>query len=253
LPPISWWLWVGFAIALLSGLAIFRNQRHAAFNSASAAAPRRDIVHRAVLVACVLVALVQELPYRFFTPPPFKQSQFLIVGDSVTAGLNDGEDTWPQRLSRATPLQIVDASQPGATLRSAWKQVDLVHQSSGLLLLEVGSNDLLEGLAVTQFEHDLDQLFARACEPGRTVWMFELPLPPLACRYGAVQRRLAHQYGVALIPRQSFLQVLTASGATVDGIHLSATGHQLMAGLLQKLLKVDARLGGTGGSYRHIE
>jgi lysophospholipase L1-like esterase len=59
--------------------------------------------------------------------------------------------------------------------------------------------------------------------------MLELPLPPLANRYGQVQRRLAREFGVTLIPKRHLAAILSAPGATVDGLHLSASGHARMA------------------------
>jgi len=46
------------------------------------------------------VALILEIPFHFWTVPQGPVSKLLIIGDSVTAGLNDGDDTWPRQLSR---------------------------------------------------------------------------------------------------------------------------------------------------------
>ena len=59
--------------------------------------------------------------------------------------------------------------------------------------------------------------------------MFELPLPPLCNEYGRIQRRLASAYDVHLIPRRVLMGVLTENGATIDGTHLSNTGHRRLA------------------------
>ena len=59
--------------------------------------------------------------------------------------------------------------------------------------------------------------------------MIELPLPPFANRFGMIQRRLARKHGIILIPKRTFVSVLTTPGATLDGIHLSPQGHLLMS------------------------
>ena len=82
--------------------------------------------------------------------------------------------------------------------------------------------------------------------------MFELPLPPLAFRYGETQRRLAAKYEVALLPKRLLIGVLTSSGATVDGIHLAPNGHERMAKLVEKLLNIDGASRQDAGSYRHV-
>ena len=58
--------------------------------------------------------------------------------------------------------------------------------------------------------------------------MFELPLPPFANRFGLIQRRLARKYDIILVPKRSFVGVLTRPGATLDGIHLTRQGHAWM-------------------------
>ena len=251
--PTPRWLLVLFAASLLwLCLADWRSK------SVSDPAIRSPQLQRVrwlswLVIGCALVVVLWELPYRF-SPSAGSVSSYrlCVVADSVTAGLNDGEDTWPQRLARSSLWQITDASQPGATLKSARQQVDLLDAEPSVLLLEIGGNDLLEGLPVAQFEHDLEQLLVAARQPRRTVLMFELPLPPLAFRYGEIQRRLAAKYEVALLPKRLLIGVLTSSGATVDGIHLSPTGHERMAELVKKLLGVEGLPWQEAGNYRHV-
>jgi lysophospholipase L1-like esterase len=54
-------------------------------------------------------------------------------------------------------------------------------------------------------------------------------LLPLQARYGRIQRDLAAKQGVALIPKRILGRVLSARDATIDGLHLSTIGSQLMA------------------------
>ncbi|HEX5106265.1 MAG TPA: hypothetical protein VFV87_20740, partial [Pirellulaceae bacterium] len=88
-----------------------------------------------------------------------------------------------------------------------------------------------------QFERDLDRLLERVAVPGRTIVMFELPLPPLANEYGRIQRRLAAKYGVRLIPKRVFISILAADGTTLDSIHLSDAGHQRMADAVWSIIE----------------
>ena len=66
--------------------------------------------------------------------------------------------------------------------------------------------------------------------------MIELPLPPFYNRYGMVQRALAKSYGVTLIPKRYLAKIISTPGATVDGLHLSNTGHALFARSLSEML-----------------
>ena len=201
--------------------------------------------------AWLFTILLFELPIHFRALPADHVSQVLVIGDSVTAGLNDGEDTWPIQLSRAVAISVVDASQPGATLRSARKQNELLDGRSGHIVLEIGGNDMLEGLPVARFESELDSLLSEVTQPDRTIMMFELPLPPFCTAYGAAQRRQAARHGVYLIPKRRFAQVLTTSGATVDGIHLSIRGQTSMMSLVSSF--VCARSQSGSGNYQRLE
>jgi len=68
-----------------------------------------------------------------------------------------------------------------------------------------------------------------------------------------IQRRLARQYDVILVPKRPFVAVLTTPGATVDGIHLSKQGHALMAEMMWQAVarlmrrKSKARRDESGG------
>jgi acyl-CoA thioesterase-1 len=97
------------------------------------------------------------------------------------------------------------------------------------VVLEVGGNDIIGHASADQFGRDLDALAIEIRGPGRQVVMLELPLFPFDNAYGLQQRRIASKYGFTLIPRRYFAKVLSLPGATIDGIHLSATGQHAMA------------------------
>lgn len=193
---------------------------------------------RWVVMGIVLIAVLAEYP-RSRGPElgPVQGGGLAIVGDSVTAGLNDRDDTWPRQLARQSSVTVFDASQQGATLKSARQQVTALEGQGGTLILEIGGNDLLEGLPVQTFAEDLRQLLGDVRRQGyRDVSMFELPLPPLCQRYGYIQRRLADQNGIRLLPKREWLAVLTSRGGTVDGIHLSDAGQTRLMKLVQRRL-----------------
>lgn len=108
------------------------------------------------------------------------------------------------------------------------------------MLIEIGGNDLLSGRDSQQIEADLDRLLVRLSAPktGRTLVMFELPVPPIPGGYefARLQRRLAHRHNVRLIPRREFAKVLLTPGATSDGLHLTLIGHRALASLVLSTL-----------------
>lgn len=197
------------------------------------------LVTRGVAIFALMGLLLIEIPRTITLAIPRTASPTIgVIGDSVTAGLNEDDITWPRLLAARTGWQIHDASRQGATLRSARDQLTLLPNDVDLLLMEIGGNDLLEGLDVDTFGRQFDELLAAAAKPERTIVLWELPLPPLHAEYGRRQRAAAQRHAVLFLPRRHFAAVLAAKGATVDGIHLSAAGRQQMAGLVARLLKV---------------
>jgi acyl-CoA thioesterase I len=66
--------------------------------------------------------------------------------------------------------------------------------------------------------------------------MFELPLLPDRIAYGRIQRRLALKYGVSLIPKRYFTDVIAGREATSDGLHLTYLGADRMAAVVAQVL-----------------
>lgn len=215
--PLSYWFFGIAAVITLTWLAL----------------ERRKNVHPTALrwatAAIWLGGMALELPYQFaLRLVPAGNPTLYIIGDSVTAGVDAGEGpTWPRRLPQQ--VQVSDYSRVGATAASALKNCQDLPTGGGLVLVEIGGNDLLGGTPAAKFNGDLDRLLTHVCRPDRIVMMFELPLPPLSNEYGRIQRRLAAQHGVRLIPKQVLMGVLSGSGATLDSVHLSSAGHQQMA------------------------
>ena len=198
---------------------------------------------RGAVIAVVvlwLIAVVLEAPYHVVPRlQPASSRTLTVLGDSVTAGMgaDDKSEKWPAILAKQHDLTVQDLSHMGETVGSARKRLACCRITGAVVIVEIGGNDLLGGTPVRQFAHDLDALLERVCSPERQVMMFELPLPPFSHEYGRVQRQLARKYGVALIPKRIFLSVLASDGATLDTIHLSQSGHQLMAECVWGLLR----------------
>jgi acyl-CoA thioesterase-1 len=178
-----------------------------------------------------LAAIGVELPYQFVpTVAPITARHIDLFGDSIAAGIGSHEDeNWPNILANEHQLEIANHAAAGATVADMLRSAQSVELPVGLVLLEIGGNDLLGKTPCNDFERDLDTLLTCVCAGDRQVVMFELPLPPTYNQFGQAQRRIAGKHHVKLLPKRLLMGVLTRGGATLDSLHLSRDGHQQMA------------------------
>ncbi|QDT33471.1 SGNH/GDSL hydrolase family protein [Thalassoglobus polymorphus] len=184
-----------------------------------------------VVIAFVSLSLANELSGRrrpdFDEPAP---RTLVIFADSLTAGISENEAiTWPNLLSRKHSIRVIDYSRMGATVGSELKRLDELALVDGVILIELGGNDVLGATSVPDFERSLNEFLSQVTASHQTVVMFELPVPPTFNRFGSVQRRLARRYSVQLIPKRELAKILASPENTLDTIHLSQPGHEQMA------------------------
>lgn len=200
--------------------------------------PRRGAAAYTVIVFS-LVAACCELPYHITPAIPHVSSRTLtVIGDSVTAGTggDDHSETWPRIIAREHGIAVQDISRMGDTAARALKRVRKHQIDSSIVIVEIGGNDILGSTTPDQFASDLDALLAHLTAADRQVVMFELPLPPFYHAYGRIQRLAAAKHNVSLIPKRVFLSVIADRSSTLDSIHLSQSGHQLMAQCVWRLI-----------------
>ena len=197
-------------------------------------------------VACLwIIAAIFEAVWHF-TPRlqkdvALQKLPVVVLADSVTAGLGENEAvTWPAMLQAQSQADVIDLSHVGETVSSAMKRLSSrTLPDSAVFILELGGNDILGSTSVSKFEHDLDQLLGEVCGQHRTVFLFELPLPPFHNRWGRIQRKLCSKHQVQLIPKHRFASVFVGDTSTVDSIHLSQKGHDRMLNIVGEVLRLD--------------
>ena len=228
-PPFRWLIYATF-------LAMFALWY---FASNSVVFPKAFRIATAVTLILFLVCGIvfefshRQLPEILFGPV---SDHLVVIGDSISAGLDRRAGPWPTLFQQMTGVQVRNLAQAGATSTDAIKMASKVTPGDGVVLIEIGGNDLLAGVPPEQFERSLKTIFQDLTGPRRTIVMFELPLIPNRISYGQVQRRLAAKYGVRLIPKRYFAQVVSGADATSDGIHLTQTGMQRMSNLVARVL-----------------
>jgi len=187
-------------------------------------------VFGAAIIAVVLVSICVELPY--WRTPSFPQSHYrklYVIGDSISAGLLDDQETWPKIIAEKHGISVVNLARAGATVESAFAEIDGVAPNAG-------GNDLFK-TPRADFEARLGMILNRTRSLTPTLVMLELPLPPFCNSVGRIQRKLASKYDAILIPKHFFAQVACSKGATRDGLHLSRDGHQKMADTIWNLIQ----------------
>jgi acyl-CoA thioesterase I len=191
-----------------------------------------------LVVAISLCALLLELPrWKLPTIQQPAPRTVYVIGDSLSAGVGRGERTWPQALHQPGTIDVIDLSRAGATVQSAMLQAREVLPGPAIVLVEIGGNDLLGGTGTREFEERLRELLSHLRSPDRHLIMFELPLPPFAHGYGRAQRRLAHEFAVTLLPKWVLAGVIGSEQTTLDGLHLSEAGHQVIAETVRQVIR----------------
>ena len=175
--------------------------------------------------------------------PATDRETVLFVGTSLTAGYQIGEEfAFPALLQArideaGLPFRTVNAGISGETSAGGLRRIDwMLQQPVGVLVLELGANDGLRGLAVGALRENLEAIITRtrAAHADAEIVLVGMEAPPnLGAEYTtafrAVFTDLAREYDAALIP---FLLDGVAADAGLnlaDGIHPNAAGHRRLA------------------------
>jgi acyl-CoA thioesterase-1 len=227
LPPALRILWILSAPAALI-------VAHAAFAGRRA----RYVMAGLVALACT-ASVAWEAPHHLRPhPPQGPYPRLYVFGDSITAGVGREQGPrWTEILRRRhRGVEVVDLAIAGATIETMVRVANERPLGEGLVLVEIGGNDMFRRASVEAFYENLDALLTRVSGRGRAVVMFELPLFPFHGEIARAQRELARRHGVTLIPKRYFAGVLAGEDATIDGLHLSDVGHERMAAVVESLL-----------------
>ncbi len=199
---------------------------------------RSALQHVALVAGVFMSSLIfgLEVPHRIAPSIPFNKDGVLYtLGDSLSMGADSKDGNWPALLAERADMKVHAFAFGGARLSTAMSNADRVEPDASLIIVELGGNDIFYDTPSSQFAAELDRMLERLTRHGAPVVMLELPLPPFYNGFGSAQRRLSDKYGVLLVPRNVLARVLSTPGATVDGLHLSNAGHQMLADALWEL------------------
>jgi acyl-CoA thioesterase I len=227
--PIPIWLYgIWFGLCILTRIAFF----------IQTSAKSKSLTTVIFAMVSTIVCFV-ELPFHLARPIPLLKDQTIyVIGDSISAGIDTREKTWPYVLGDLSGEKVVNLAQAGATLDTAMYQIPGITSSNALVLVEIGGNDLLGSTDSRTFYVQLDKLLAKIKVQSPQIVMFELPLLPFWNNFGSDQRILAKKYGASLIPKSYMVRVFAQKEDTIDGLHLSQKGHNELAAAVYALMKI---------------
>ena len=175
----------------------------------------------------------------------------VVLGDSLAAGYGvDSSEAFPALLQQKVaaaglPFKVVSAGVSGDTTAGGLRRLDWVlKRPVDVLLIELGGNDGLRGLAPEATRTNLQQIIdkTRAQRPGARFIIAGMQLPPnlgddYVRKFERVFPEVAKANGAALIP-----QLLAGVGGDPklnlpDRIHPTAEGHKLVAETVWKVLR----------------
>lgn len=181
-------------------------------------------------------------------------------GDSLMAGYQLApSESYTAQLEAALKakglnVMITNAGVSGDTTSGGLSRIDWsVPDGTGGVILELGANDALRGIAPEQSEKNLDAMLTRLKERGIKVLLAGILAPPnmggdYAEKFNPIYKRLAEKHAVPVYP--FFLDgVTTVPGMQLeDGMHPNARGVAVM--VERTLPMVESFLGEIGSATK---
>jgi acyl-CoA thioesterase-1 len=164
-----------------------------------------------------------------------KPASILVLGDSLSGayGINTGEG-WvallQQEISKhGFEYKVINASVSGDTTRTGLSRIDsaLQQHKPAIVIVALGGNDGLRGLAFSEIESSLANIIERCQQDNTSVLLAGVRLPPnygpaYNEKFAALYRRLSERYDVRLVPRMLDQVAERSELMQADGIHPNA-------------------------------
>lgn len=172
------------------------------------------------------------------------EAAILFFGDSITAGLGvDPDEAYPALIenkidSLHLPYTVVNAGLSGETSAGGRSRINWVlsRQPVAVFVLELGGNDGLRGLPLTDTRQNLQAIIdtVRQQDPHAKIVLAGMQIPPnmgpaYATEFKTLYGELAAKNHLTLIP---FLLADVGGIAKLnqrDGIHPTPVGHKIVA------------------------
>jgi len=178
----------------------------------------------------------------------------LVLGDSLSGayGINTDEG-WvallqQQMIREGYEYTVINASVSGDTTRTGLSRIDSALQAHkpSIVILALGGNDGLRGLAFSEIESSLANIIEHCSNANAQVLLAGIRLPPnygpgYNQQFAALYRRLSDRYDLPLVPRMLDQVADYRELLQDDGIHPRAEAQpQIMLNIwtgLEPMLK----------------
>lgn len=165
----------------------------------------------------------------------------LVMGDSLSAAYGmPREAGWVALLedklkAHESDYTIINASISGETTAGALARLPaaLKKHNPAIVIIELGGNDGLRGIAISEFSSNLTAMIEQSQAAGAQVLLTGMRLP---ANYGpeytekffAVYQKLAKKYGTALVPFLLKGVALQPQYTQADGLHPNAQAQAVL-------------------------
>lgn len=181
-----------------------------------------------------------------------KSKTILCFGDSITAGygLDDSNEAYPALLQKKIDslelnYTVINSGLSGETTAGGRSRLSWVmKQKVDIFLLELGGNDGLRGIPLTETKANLKAIIEtiQTESPNTRIILAGMELPPnmgkdYTTEFRELFAEIASQYDVAFIPfilkDVGGIKALNQN----DGIHPTAEGHKIVANTVWEVLR----------------
>lgn len=176
----------------------------------------------------------------------------LCFGDSITAGygLEDSNDAYPALLQQKIDslelgYSVINSGVSGETTAGGRGRIDwVIQQKADIFLLELGANDGLRGVALSETRANLQAIINTVKEksPDTTIILAGMELPPnmgqdYTTEFRQLYADLAQKNHLEFIP---FILKDVGGVAELnqsDGVHPNVAGHKILANTVWQTLE----------------
>ena len=215
-----------------------------------------SIIVMTLVASPVQAKEIRQLLTNIAAKPTIASTQTILVfGDSLSPayGVPQGQG-WVALLEQKLALnkldmasyQVVNASISGETTSGGLARFSaaLATHKPNIVILELGANDGLRGLPITDMQTNLNQMITQAKTAKAKVLLIGMKIPPnyglkYTKNFSTVYTNLAKQHNIALVP--FLLEGVAGKPALIqaDGLHpIAAAQPQLLDNVWKVLAKM---------------